>query len=441
MFDFLRSESSKLRHSAAHWLELAQRVHDYRRDQLTAEQSGGLLTAMAELKGLLREKADATALKPAIERLEGVMRACGGRQYPTTSLVENVEFFLVAAIVILGLRAYFVQPFKIPTNSMWPTYYGMTSEVFPEGEKPGLLRRAARLVGLGAVNYALQAPADGEVLVPVFRHGAPAYTEKPGRSMFVFPTLMREYTVMVAGQPVKLTVPADWAQSDQFGYDEVLEQTLFKGAKNGLLRAAQTANGASQLESSMMEVVSGGRRIDARVYWVPTGRMVRKGEEILSFDILTGDLLFVDRLSYNFVRPKVGSGFVFKTENINSPEMQDYAGRQIRQYYVKRLVGSPGDTLEVRAPALYRNGRPIDGADAFSRNARRDGLYPGYTNAGSYLPIGQTLTVPDHSYFAMGDNSPRSKDSRMWGFVPEKDVVGRPLFIYYPLTKRWGLAQ
>jgi signal peptidase I len=57
------------------------------------------------------------------------------------------------------------------------------------------------------------------------------------------------------------------------------------------------------------------------------------------------------------------------------------------------------------------------------------------------LESGDVLDVPEHSYFAMGDNSPRSKDSRMWGFVPEKDVVGRPLFIYYPLTKRWGLAH
>ena len=434
------SQDGKLRKQAGHWLEMAQRIHDYRRDLLTAEQGGGLLAAMAQVKSLVRERAGVATLKPAIERLENTMRACGGRHYPTSSFVENVEFFLVAAIVILGLRAYFIQPFKIPTNSMWPSYYGMTSEVFPEGEEPGVLRKAARMVGLGAVNYTLRAPADGEVMVPIFRSGAPAYTERPGRSLFIFPTLMREYTVMVSGQPVKLTVPADWAQSE-FGYDDVLEKTLFAGQRNGLQRAAQTANGSNPLESSMMELTSGGRRVEARVFWVPTGKKVRQGEDILSFDILTGDLLFVDRLSYNFVQPRIGSGFVFKTERITHPEMQDASGNQIRQYYVKRLVGSPGDILEVRAPALFRNGQPIEGSEAFGKNARREGLYPGYTNAGGFLAAGDTLTVPEHAYFAMGDNSPRSKDSRMWGFVPEKDVVGRPLFIYYPLTTRWGPAK
>ncbi|MDQ5979743.1 MAG: signal peptidase [Verrucomicrobiota bacterium] len=440
MFDFLRSEDSKLRRSAAQWLEMAQRIHDFRKDLLTAEQGGALLAAMAEVKALVKQKAGVASLKPAIERLEGSMRACGGRLYPTTSLAENVEFFLVAAIVILGLRAYFVQPFKIPTNSMWPSYYGMTSEVFTPGEEPGVLGKAARLVGLGAINYTLKAPAEGEVLVPVFRSGMPAYTERPGRSLFIFPTLMREYTVMVGGQLVKLTVPADWARSE-FGYDDVLEKTLFSGRKNGLMQAAQSANGSNQLESSMMEITSGGRRIDARVYWVPTGRKVGRGDEILSFDILTGDLLFVDRMSYNFVRPVVGSGFVFKTDNINHESMKDAAGRQISQYYVKRLVGIPGDQLEIREPVLYRNGRPIEGSDAFKHNAERDGLYRGYFNGSSHLRVGEVLDVSKGSYFAMGDNSSNSADSRVWGFVPEMDVVGRPLFIYYPLTKRWGVAK
>ena len=59
-----------------------------------------------------------------------VLRRTGGAIYPKTALIENVEFFLVAAIVILGIRTYFVQPFKIPTNSMWPTYNGMTPQVY-----------------------------------------------------------------------------------------------------------------------------------------------------------------------------------------------------------------------------------------------------------------------------------------------------------------------
>ena len=45
------------------------------------------------------------------------------------------------------------------------------------------------------------------------------------------------------------------------------------------------------------------------------------------------------------------------------------------------------------------------------------------------------------NFFAMGDNSPNSADGRVWGFVPAMDVVGRPLFVYYPFTSHWGPAR
>jgi signal peptidase I len=116
-----------------------------------------------------------------------------------------------------------------------------------------------------------------------------------------------------------------------------------------------------------------------------------------------------------------------------------FTGRQVEQYYIKRLVGTPGDLLEIRESTLYRNGEPIRGAKAFAGNAKREGNYSGY-RPGGILTAGQTYTVPQDFYIALGDNSANSQDSRYWGGVPAKDVVGRPLFIYYPFTKRWGPA-
>ena len=449
MFGFFQSEEKKMRQHAANWLEVADRVWHFRRDQLTATQSQTLQSAIGDLKQRLKEKADASRLKLDAEALERVLRDVGGRVYPTSSLTENVEFLLVAAIVILGIRAYFVQPFKIPTNSMWPSYYGMTHELFKTGDEPGVLRKAARLATLGASHYSVAAPADGEVLVPVFRNLRVAYAEVPGRSFYVFPSTKREYTFAVGGERVSLTVPVD------FDFERVLEDA-FKGSAASLQTALNAAAAKHRPETSTMIVRSAGRLVEERVYWIPLGKTVKRGEQIVSFDILTGDLLFVDRFSYNFLPPKVGAGFVFKTDNIHSSEMVDSGGNQIQQYYIKRLVGLPGDRIEIRQPAkmiadggpppgtgggmLFRNGKPIEGSDAFGANARKDGLYPGYTNEG-LLGVGKIMAVPERSYVALGDNSPRSKDSRFWGYVPEKDVVGRPLFIYYPLTKRWGPAR
>src|SRR5688572_8008985 len=432
MFDFLSSEDGKARRQAAQWLEMAERIHDYRRDLLASAQLAELEAARASLKAAVKAKANAATLKSGMERLEKSMRECGGRLYPVNSLVENVEFFLVAAIVILGLRAYFVQPFNIPTNSMWPSYYGMKAEVFAAGEEPGLAKKALRFAAFGARHYSVEAPADGEVMVRVFSENQIAYAQKPGRSMFIFPTTMHQYEFSVAGQTATMQVPGEFEGE----FSDVLD-AAFAGEWGSFAGALRAGAKRIQPEGSMVRVWPD--REPVRAYWVATGKHVKKGEKILSFDILSGDLLFVERVSYNFFAPKVGSGFVFKTENIHSDQMQSN-GKQIEQYYVKRLVGVPGDKLEIRPPALYRNDQPINGSPAFDRNARQEGLYPGYVYWGM-LGAGDTITVPDHAYFAMGDNSPRSKDSRAWGFVPEKDVVGRPLFIYYPLTTRWGLAH
>lgn len=418
-----------MRQNAANWLEVADRVHKFRRDQLTAGQTQKLVTAVGNVKQRLKEKADASRLKMAVESLEGVLRDTGGRVYPVSTLVENIEFFLVAAIVILGLRAYFLQPFKIPTNSMWPSYYGMTSEVFPPGEEPGLVRKAARLLTMGATNHSVTAPADGQVFIRVFPGLQPAFTEKTGRSLFIFPTAMREYAFKVGGKTTTFTVPADFQGELEQVFDESFgedEASLYSRLQTAILTTPDPERSSINFRDRVQTV-----------YWLPLGKTVRRGDKILSFDILTGDLLFVDRMSYNFVKPKVGSGFVFRTGRIEN--LKDEEGDK---YFVKRLVGVPGDVLEIKAPALYRNGEPITGSTAFAKNAGREGLYPGYTNvAGSLLSAGDKVTVPANSFFALGDNSPRSKDSRYWGFVPEKEVVGRPLFIYYPLTSRWGPAR
>jgi signal peptidase I len=145
MFGIFASQHHKTRRLAADWLELADKVFNYRRDVLPAGDLSALQAAAGDVRRLVREKADTARLKLGIDGLEAVLRRTGGSHYPKSGLVENVEFFLVAAIVILGLRAFYVQPFKIPTNSMWPTYNGMTPEIFAKpADEPSKAAMAAR---------------------------------------------------------------------------------------------------------------------------------------------------------------------------------------------------------------------------------------------------------------------------------------------------------
>ncbi len=408
-----------MRSTAEHWIELAERVWHYRRDQLTEPERQRLLGHMQELREAVRAKHDAAQLKLGIERLEETLREVGGRVYPKSSLVENVEFFLMAAIVILGIKVYFIQPFKIPTNSMWPSYYGMTPEVYPRGEPtPSLPKQAARFVLFGAVHHELVAPESGTISVQVRyneltgSNGLLHYDPVDGRKWFVLPTKLRQYLFYVNEVPIKLLLPLD------FDFDTAFREAFGVTADQMVGEARRSRRGGNGI----------------RLVELP-GK-AEAGKSLLSFDVMTGDQLFVDRVSYHFFRPEVGQGFVFRTGNI--PRIAaDYGD----QYYIKRLVGRPGDVMEVREPVLWRNGAPITGAKAFASNARRDGKFQGYGYAPEVYALllqrGTTATVPPDKFLALGDNSANSSDGRYWGYVPAKDVVGKPLFIYFPFTSRW----
>jgi len=437
MFGLFASVDQKTRASANNWLELAEKVWNNRRDVLVPVLLRELESKMSDLRSLVRERAEAAKLKPAIEGLEDVLRRAGGTHYPRTETVEWVEFLLVAAIVIIGVRTYFIQPFQIPTNSMWPSYHGMVADVYRSpAEEPSQVAEALRFVLTGARPRRVDAPVSGEVLIPLPSGPGPTrgivqYREVAGRSWFVFPAVQREYRLLVGTSFVTVQVPVD------FDFDWVVRDTFYPGFESqspSETLSDQVRRGATV--DVVMDNDSGGHEV---VRFLKTGKMVQAGERVLSFDILAGDMLMVDRFSYHFVRPAVGSGFVFRTGAI--PKIMQPVDGVVppESFYIKRLVGTPGDTLQVQEPTLYRNGAPITGAPSFDKEAHRTDRYPGY-RALADLANGQTITVPTGKYFAMGDNSPNSYDSRFWGFVPAASVIGRPLLIYYPFT-RVNLSQ
>src|SRR5688572_8523357 len=223
MFGFFASQEKKMRDNAGNWLELGAKVYHFRRDVLTPTQVDELQSRIAELQLLVKERAGPEKLKLGIERLEEILRRTGGAIYPKTALIENVEFLLVAAIVILGIRTYFVQPFKIPTNSMWPTYNGMTPQVYKsKAEEPGPLAIAARLAAFGAWPHRVDAPASGEILVPIGgeARGVVNCRVVRGRSWLVLPADVREYTLIIGDREARIRVPMDfdfdWAVYDAF---------------------------------------------------------------------------------------------------------------------------------------------------------------------------------------------------------------------------------
>lgn len=407
----------KLRKVAKELLQSANKVYHYRKDVIPEGRLDELEKAVGEVQSQLKAK-DEVRLEAALGRLDGLLKKIGGKMYPKTFLNDNLEVLLVAAIIVIGIRTFFFQPFIIPTNSMYPTYSGMNAVIYDEeAGAPGGLNKFFRLATLGARHKAIVAKNSGQIELPFLGFapdGSPRFfaEEVPGRKYFVLPTTRAQFTVFVDGQPHSLVVPMEFASE----MNAVLEK-------------------AFKIEGSDLRRIPGNQKYAM----MRLDQTVEAGEDLLRFDITLGDALFVDRISYHFKKPEVGDPFVFRTDPILQA-VGDATGDYTPKYYIKRLVGAEGETLEIKDHTLLVDGKPRGEVEAFDRNARREGEYSGYINQG-LLANGRSLTIPEDFFVALGDNSANSADSRYWGFVPEKAVIGKAFFIYYPFTKRWGVAE
>jgi signal peptidase I len=159
-----------------------------------------------------------------------------------------------------------------------------------------------------------------------------------------------------------------------------------------------------------------------------------------------GDHLFVDRYSHHINGLNRGDVVVFNTEGVVGPDGNRLADKGY--YYIKRLVGLPGDTLKIVDNKLYvkpageNDFRPVtDFSPKFDKVYSGKGGYQGHRNAKPFMGEGEFCVVPEDSYFMMGDNTAYSYDSRYWGIVPRKNIVGKASVVFWPFSRRWGLVD
>lgn len=128
----------------------------------------------------------------------------------------------------------------------------------------------------------------------------------------------------------------------------------------------------------------------------------------------TGDYIFTSKVTYKFRGYNRGDVVVFR-----SPKNPDIE-------YIKRIIGLPGDKVMVKDSEVYVNGTKLtENYIAAKTNLWENG----------FSKNGEEITVPDGDLFVMGDNRPRSSDSREFGPVPEETVIGQVFYRYFPSTK------
>lgn len=383
------------------------RFINYKRDVLPQAKLDEISTLRASLEDAMRAKDRARIDTLATE----INKACE-KALPNAShseLADNIEVFFVAIVIALGIRSYIVQPFKIPTGSMQPTLYGLVANHTEQDPTPNLLVQCKDWA-TGRSYFNVVANHSGYV-----RQSEPL-TE---HSFLGFFTHCRLH--FADGQTQWI-----WAPMRQLATDPE-----FNLGFQRYLNLPIKEDGSEITPDATPE-----RRIASA-----SGTYVTEGQLLARGTLDTGDQVLVNKFAYHFRRPKRGEVFVFTTKNISGIEnASNFDPRWGSQHYIKRLVGVPGDVLEVKSPVLWVNGHPAE-EEGMKRVAAMGGDYKGYGNFGR-LATGVTkgLSTRDgaREYWAMGDNSYNSSDSRYWGPVPERNLVGPGLFCYFPFGRNWG---
>jgi len=390
---------SSLVREATHMGKHVRKLVNAQRDLLSPQAIQNVTQACAGLQQALGGPLNRTLIKDKMAALEREANKWL-KPYPNAALRENIEVLLVAVAVAMGIRTFFLQPFKIPTGSMQPTLYGITDDNLinqPDYQIPG--RTSVKRLfefwfnGVGYTHETAKADGNFEII-----------DETPQRFLlFNFKQRFR-----IGGVVHTVWFPPEdlWKRAgfvDQFG----VPSTLYR-------------------------------------------RVFHKGEDVIKLRVVSGDHLFVDRFTYNFRRPTRGEIIVFETRGIY-PLPQD-------QYYIKRLVALGGEKVTIGNDRhLVIDGKRLDSStphfelvysfDGPPQESKFSGHVNGQVAEENHVNARVAPLFPDEEhgiqvrknrYLVMGDNTMNSFDSRAWGDFPRENVIGKSFFVYWPIGTQPG---
>jgi signal peptidase I len=386
-------------------LKGAKKFLHYKRDLLAPDRIDEIESRRADLKAAIKAK-DLDAVKEASKQVRNTCEKSLAHYRQPDWIQENIEVFWVAIVVALGIRAYFLQPFRIPTGSMQPSLNGIvaTSTHEVEGwDKPWIGRRA-----------------------------------------FDFALSGRSYENLVAKKDLNIRDMKD----DSF--------FLFSRTKIFFDDGSTVVIGSPLNEAARIDTIADAlkRRKQGKT------PHFKQGDAIFQGYLTSGDLVLVDKVSYHFRQPKRGESFVFDTRDIKTGGPASMSSQDGGTHYIKRLVGVPGDELQVKQPELWVNGS-IAQEETLQRVMKMEEdskgtRYTGYTNPDNrgqksgFSNPNFTVKLDDNpeegnnyrEFFALGDNSPSSLDSRYWGSVKQYNLVGPAFVSLWPFTSgHWGLIK
>jgi len=298
---------------------------------------------------------------------------------------EWVEPIVIAFILAFFIRAFFVQAFKIPTGSMRMTLL--------EGDR----------ILVNKLVYRFREPQRGDVIV--FKYPGLSFFQlqefsTPQHMADLYNAIAAETGIEAmsfAGYPVKIIVQKLNTVFNSHIPFMILKDTLTE----------------ADLTKEIRSLIS---KFEKR-YETP-------------FDQLSDEVL--DVISLNSAGKRLKRITLEKAFPAVCPKSEYKKDR--KRDFIKRLIATGGETVEIRNHDIYINDELV----ADHQKIRENHYYN--VQDWEYGKSGMKITVPDNSFFALGDNSASSSDSRNWGFVDDEDLLGKAFFIYWP-PKRWKLIK
>jgi signal peptidase I len=298
---------------------------------------------------------------------------------------EWIEPIVIAFILAFFIRAFFVQAFKIPTGSMRMTLL--------EGDR----------ILVNKLIYRFREPKRGDVIV--FKY--------PGVSYFriqefdSLPHLADLYNAIAEDSGVEKIREDDYSPQIMINklntvFNSTIPFELFRDEISLGERTKEMQKTVKKLEE-------------------------RYGDAFEDFSEETLAKMNTDSLGKHLKRITLEKlyGGLCPTSEYKTDRKRDF---------IKRLIATEGETVEINNHDIY-----IDGTVVTDHQKIRENHYYNVQDWEYGYP-GMKITVPDNSFFVLGDNSRSSSDSRNWGFVSEDDLIGKAFFIYWP-PKRWKLIK
>jgi signal peptidase I len=363
-----------------------EKILNSQRDVLAPGAVDAVRASIQDLRAAAGQS-DAATVETRATHLESVANKWL-KPYPNASIRENVDVVLVALVVALGIRTFFLQPMAIPTGSMQPTLYGITQQDLrrdPNIKVPNGLIRVFNALARGIWYYQVTAAEDG-----VFKRFEPPKTVLP---------LVRTQNLIVGDRSYTV-----WFPPEEFE-----------------------------------------RRCGLR-----PGDSFHQGDDILKVKVVSGDRLFVDRFTYNFRRPSRGDIVIFASHGLPDLTPDTHYIKRLIGLPGERVQIKDDRHVAINGRELDASTPHFENIYSFTGPPRED-HYSGHVNGKIALEYGHgtiplfpdgntTLTIPPREFFVCGDNTMNSYDSRYWGPFPEDHVVGKFSFVFWPISARFGWA-